>query len=587
MTRAEKPVPISTIPEGGFESRGDGGAFDARQVILALVVSVFISAAGTLAGVSQYAGSREALIGDAQTRASRFETVYREASEARLQALRLGAEIIARDTLIMAALMQRDRPELARRSVPLFEQVLRPRFGVTVLGFQVTADVNFFRAHRPDLFGDSLADRAMVAAVMKSRVPVVGLEIGRIGPELRVIAPVVSGETFVGNVELGSSPWDALQIAAQATGLDFGFALDRRVAETLDRTRGTGDLTKGEVLYIRFSRPEARDMLALAPFNPAETAAQASRGEGREVFVQTIPIVDVSRQPVIHITVAEELTDALAQARNRIVLSTASATGVVLAIVLIGLFQFRALRARLERSFSGRLQDVRSKARAYDQIRQSLNDLDAWKLGLLSELVLLIRDPLIAVQGAIDTAMRGDPEVAGPSLAFAAREVHRLNTAVEDQSTMLLMRERLKRAEPEPVDVTALTSAIAAEAGGAPAIQVSASAGLPPALCDASLLRAALRTVVLVLQRRSDATALVITIRTEDGVIVGRVAGSGAWNGTVPNLDELVAFGMATDEETGSPLILARLTFEHFNGSLSLLDGEPDRVGFHFSLKAA
>ncbi|GJE40984.1 hypothetical protein F6X53_22945 [Methylobacterium soli] len=578
MTRVEKPVSISAISEGGFE---------ARQVILALVVSIFIIAAGTLAGVSQYAGSRAALIGDAQTRASRFETVYREASEARLQALRLGAEIIARDTLIVAALMQRDRPELARRSVPLFEQVLKPRFGVTILGFQVAADVNFFRAHRPDLFGDSLADRAMVAAVMKTRVPVVGLEIGRLGPELRVIAPVVSGDTFVGNLELGSSPWDALQIAAQATGLDFGFALDRRVAETLDRTRGTTDLAKGEVLYIRFSRTEARDLLALIPFNPAETAAQSSQADGREAFVQTIPIVDVSRQPVIHITVADDLTDALARARNRIVLYTASATAILLAVMLIGLFQFRALRARLERSFSGRLQEVRSKARAYDQIRQSLNDLNAWKLGLLTELILLIRDPLIAVQGAINTAMRGDPEVSGPSLAFAASEVHRLNTAVEDQATMLLMRDRLRRAEPEPVDVTALTSAVAAEAGGPPAIQINASAGLPPVRCDASLLRAAFRTVVLVLQRRSDATSLVMAIKTEDGVIVGRIVGSGAWKGTMPSLDELVAFGMATDKEAGSSLILARLTFEHFDGSLSLLDNEPNRVGFQFTLKVA
>ncbi|GJD55183.1 cache domain-containing protein [Methylobacterium dankookense] len=577
-------VPFAAMPEGGLEARG---ALDARQIILALVVAAFIIAAGTLAGVSQYAGARHALVSDSQTRASRFETVYREASESRLQALRLGAEIIARDTLIVAALTQRDRAELARRAVPLFEQVLKPRFGVTILGFQVTADVNFFRAHRPDLFGDSLADRAMVAAVMKSRVPVAGLEIGRIGPELRVIAPVVSGDAFVGNLELGSSPWDALQIAAQATGLDFGFALDRRTAETLDRPRGTSDLIKGEVLYMRFSRPEARDLLAAVPFNPAETAPVATRGDGREVFVQTVPILDVSRQPVIHITVAEDLTDALAQARNRIVLYTATGTGILLAIVLVGLFQFRALRARLERSFSGRLQEVRSKARAYDQIRQSLHDLNAWKLGLLTELILLIRDPLTAVQGAIDTAMRGGSETAGPALAFAANEVRRLNTAVEDQSTMLLMRDRLKRAEAEPVDVAALASGIAAEAGGAPAVQLSVPAGLPPARCNASLLRAALRTTILMLQRRSDAPSIVVALKAEDGMIVGRVAGSGAWKGALPSLDELVAFGAATEEGAGSSLILARLTLEHFNGSLSILEGEPNRVGFHFSLKAA
>ncbi|WP_336486356.1 cache domain-containing protein [Methylobacterium nigriterrae] len=580
-------APISTVLDSGFEGRGDGAALDMRQIILALVVTAVIVGGGILAGVSQYASSRHVLIHDAETRASRFDTVYREASEARLQSLRLGAEIIARDTLIVAALTQRDRAELARRSVPLFEQVLKPRFGVTILGFQVTADVNFFRAHRPDLFGDSLADRAMVAAVMKSRLPVAGLEIGRIGPELRVIAPVISGETYVGNLELGSSPWDALQIAAQATGLDFGFALDRRTAETLDRARGTTDLTKGEVLYIRFSRPEARDLLAAAPFNPAETAPLAARGETREVFVQTIPILDVSRQPVIHITVAEDLTDALADARNRIALYTGLATAILLAVVLVGLFQFRALRARLERSFSGRLQEVRSKARAYDRISQSLRDLDAWKVGLLTELILLVRDPLTAVQGAIDTAARGTCEVSGPALAFAASEVRRLNAAVEDQSTMLLMRDRLKRAEVESVDLASLASEVVTEAGGPPAVQLNVPAGLPPARCNAPLLRAALRTIVVTLQRRTVTTSIVVALKLEDGAIVGRVAGSGTWRGNPPSLDELVAFGTTTEEEPGSPLILARLTLQQFNGSLSFLEGEANRVGFLFDLKTA
>ncbi|GEP10009.1 cache domain-containing protein [Methylobacterium gnaphalii] len=587
MITAEKTIAFPTRPEAGFDAVGEGRSLDRRQLIVALVVAVVIVGGGVLAGVSQYAGARYALIHDAQTRATRFETIYREASEARLQAIRLGAEIIARDPSIVAALMQRDRAELARRSVPLFEQVLKPRFAVTILGFQVNADVNFFRAHRPDLFGDSLAERSMVSAVMKSRVPVAGLEIGRIGPELRVIAPVISGDTFAGNVELGSSPWDALQIAAQATGLDFAFALDRRTAETLDRTRGATELTKNDVLYIRFSRPEVRDLLAEAPYSPADAAPQATRSGGHELFVQTIPIEDVSRQPVIHITVAEDLTGALAEARNRILFYTTIATTLLLAVILVGLFQFRALRARLERSFSGRLQELRTKARAYDQISQSLHDLDAWKLGLLTELVLLIRDPLTAVQGAIDRAMKDNPQASGPALAFAATEIRRLNAAVDDQSTMLLMRDRLTRVEPEPVDLASLAAEVTGEAGSAPAIQLAVPAGLPPVRCNAPLLRAALRSIIQTVMKRSDATVIVVALKVEGGSVVGRVAGTGTWRGTPPSLDEVVTFGAASEKDAGNPLILARLTLEQFNGSLSLLEGEPGRVGFQFDLKAA
>src|SRR5690242_10169446 len=85
MIRAEMTAPISTVLDSGFEGRGDGAALDMRQIILALVVTAVIVGGGILAGVSQYASSRHVLIHDAETRASRFDTVYREASEARLQ----------------------------------------------------------------------------------------------------------------------------------------------------------------------------------------------------------------------------------------------------------------------------------------------------------------------------------------------------------------------------------------------------------------------------------------------------------------------------------------------------------------------
>lgn len=576
-----------TLPDTGPVLRGEHGASDVRQIILALVVSVVIVAGGLLAGVSQYAGARRALVDDARTRALRFDAVYREASEARLQALRLAAEIVARDTLVIDPLARRDRAELARRAVPLFEQILKPRFGVTLLGFQGTDETTFLRAHRPEQFGDSVAGRAMGAAVTRGRSTVAGLEIGRAsGPELRAMSPVVSGETLVGTVELGSSLFEALQIAAQATGLDFGFAMDRRAAEALDRPPGPEALQKGDAVYIRFSRPEVRDLLAAAPVDLAEQAPQVVDSAGREIFVRTAPVLDVSRQPAVRITLVEDLTAPLAERRGQIVLYTALGTALLLALVLAGLLQFRALRTRLERSFSGRLREVHAKAQAYDRISQSLRDLTAWKLGLLGELVLLIRDPLTAVQGALETAGRAGEPSAGPALAFAAGEVRRLNAAVADHTTMLSMRDRLRRVEAGPVDLAGLADAVAADAGGAPAIRAAVPADLPPAQANAALLRAALRTLVLTLQRGSDTAPIVIEAAPEGDGIAGRIAGSGGWSGEPPGLEEVAAFGSAMRQQAGSPLILARLTVEHFGGTLAVLD-EPGGAGFRFTLRAA
>ncbi|MGX7705299.1 cache domain-containing protein [Methylobacterium sp. Gmos1] len=559
-----------------------GTTFGTRQVLLALVAAVAACAIGLLTGVGQYASARRAVADDAENRAARFEAVFREASEARLQALRLGVEVLARDEGIVEAFRRRDRAELARRTVPLYEQVLKPRFGVTVFDFPGTDGTMFFRAHRADLFGDSVAERAMVTATLKSRITVAGLEIGRSGPELRAMTPVVAGEALIGALELGSSPWDALQIAAQATGLDFAFAMDRRTAELLDRVRGSADLAKGDVLYIRTSKPGIRDLLAGAAFDPGAAGAMLLASEGREIFLRTIPVPDASRQPVTRVTVVEDLTEGLSARRTTIVLYTGLATLVLLGLILTGIFQFRALRARLEESFAGRLQEVRSKALAYDRMNHTLRDLQGWKLGILSELVLVVRNPLAAVQGALDAAR---PRAgASPEIAFAAGEIGRLNAAFDDHVKMLAMRDRLQRIDVEPVDFAAMLAELLDESGSYDRIAIAA---LPPVAGNAALLRAAFRALVHALPRRANAVGLSVEAWSEGAAVSGLITGTGAWAAGPPALDEAVAFASGLGPRLGESLVLARLTIEGFGGALALVDEDPRRIGFSFTLRSA
>lgn len=556
------------------------------QIIGALLAAVIIVSVGVLAGVSQYAGVRLALLQDAAVRSTRFESVFREGSEARLQALRLAAEITARDEPLLDALRRRDRTDLARRSVPMFEQVLKPRFNITVFDFPGIDGTMFFRAHRPDLFGDSVGDRAMVTATLKGRISVSGLDIGRSGPELRAMTPLVAGEAIIGALELGSSPWEALQSAAQATGLDFGFAMDRRIAESLDRPRGSTDFIRGDALYIRYARPEVRDLLDGVPFDPLDAAPQLLHGKGYEAFVRTLPVLDVGRKPVTRVTLVEDLTDTLAARRMSIILTTTIAVAVILAVALVGLFQFQALKARVERSFSGRLKEVRSKASAYDRVSQSLRDVQAWKLGLVGELALLIRDPLASVQAIVERAAQRDGG-SDQALVHAANEIRRLGAAVDGQVTMLTLRDRLRHVEAEAVDLVALSAAVSGEIGGPAIVQVAIPSTLPRVRSNAPLLRAALRAVLQSLKHRSDAVSVTIDAHLDGTAVVGRITGAGAWRGSAPVLDEASAFGSSTSQDSSPSLILARITLEHFGGTLTFQDGDAKLAGFAFSLAVA
>lgn len=175
-----------------------------RQVLVAVVTVLVVVSVALLAGVSQYAGAKHDLVAELETGADRFDAVFREAVESRLQSLRLAAEILARDDGVAGALANRDRSELGQQTVGFYNDTLKPRFALSILGFQTPDGIMFFRAHRPQLLGDDASGRTAVATVLKSRVSIAGIELGRTGPELRALTPVIVHDTLAGSVEVGS-----------------------------------------------------------------------------------------------------------------------------------------------------------------------------------------------------------------------------------------------------------------------------------------------------------------------------------------------------------------------------------------------
>lgn len=564
-----------------------------RQYLLAIVAALLVAAVGLLAAVSQYAGAKQQVLAELETAADRFEAVFREAVESRLQSLRLGAEILARDEGIGNALARRDRPDLAQRTVTFYSDVLAPRFALSILGFQTPDGIMFFRAHRPSLLGDDASGRAAVATALKARVSIAGIELGRIGPELRAVTPVVLKDQVVGSVELGSGILEPLQLGSRATGLDFAFAVDEKASEALDRPyNARTDVARNGALYFSFSRPEVREILRQPAFDPASSGPRVLETPDRTIFVETIPVNDIGGRPMTRMTVLRDLTPQLAELRTSITLRTAGIGLLVLVLVLFGLFRFRTLRAGLERSFAGRLQELREKAQAYDAVRQRLRDVDAWKVAIVNELVLLLKDPLVAIQGALETAggtgeaARIPAQPASSPLGFAAAEVRRLRAALDSQAEVIALRNGWRSAATEPVTLGALIGHLPGTLpGGTPVTIAGEAAGLHIA-GDRALLRSAFAALTTALDRRTEADALSFSAELRGSEIVGRLAGPGRWRTGPPRLDDTAPLGALPAGEPDDGLAVARAAFERLGGSLDHV-AEPGQVGFTFALRAA
>ena len=119
-------------------------------------------------------------------------------SEARLATAL--AQYTAEIEPIKGSFSRRDRESLAQVITPAF-RVLKKEFGVKQLQFHTPPATSFFRAHKPEKFGDDLSSfRNTVVDVNQQSIPIMGIERGVAGIGIRGVVPVSGAD---GSVEFG------------------------------------------------------------------------------------------------------------------------------------------------------------------------------------------------------------------------------------------------------------------------------------------------------------------------------------------------------------------------------------------------
>jgi diguanylate cyclase (GGDEF)-like protein/PAS domain S-box-containing protein len=109
---------------------------------------------------------------------------------------------IVLDTELISYFGSRDRDALAAKAMKAFESLQRS--DIDIYHFHLPNNQTFFRAHRPERFGDDLtAVRPMVVLANESQTPITGWEEGRHGFALRHIEPVFDQSEYIGAIELG------------------------------------------------------------------------------------------------------------------------------------------------------------------------------------------------------------------------------------------------------------------------------------------------------------------------------------------------------------------------------------------------
>ncbi|MBU0511029.1 MAG: methyl-accepting chemotaxis protein [Chloroflexi bacterium] len=110
---------------------------------------------------------------------------------------------LAQQPDVQAALAARDRDELMRLALPIYDE-LNEKIDLYVFHFHTPPATSFLRLHKPDEYGDDLSSfRRLVVTANANQTSISGLEKGRDGLVIRGIAPISLGWQHVGTVEFG------------------------------------------------------------------------------------------------------------------------------------------------------------------------------------------------------------------------------------------------------------------------------------------------------------------------------------------------------------------------------------------------
>ncbi|MCK4513683.1 MAG: HAMP domain-containing protein, partial [Spirochaetaceae bacterium] len=404
-----------------MKAKKDTGHRGLKSKVLILVV-VAALVGGAALEIQSYRTLRNNMNAEVLNTLTTFNTIFNDQIAVKSEDISMAVELILQNELITTAFGQGDRATLERLTVEFFNERLNPEFGIAQFQFHVPPATSFFRAHAPEKFGDDLSSfRHTVTAVNSTRQPVVGLEVGRGGPGIRIVYPVFDGDEHVGSVEFGGSIAGALAAAHNTTSAEYAIAIYEEVFQAARRfDLQETDVVKGDLTFYDYSGDHVRDIVE--SFDLDKVGEVVTMGD-RQMMAKLFPIVDFSGKTVGQVLAIKDIT-AMRDATTREIIRQSIIVGLillafatVLTISVLGILTRHVLKPlRQAATLSGEiargdLSVVIPEVKSRDEIG-TLN-------ASFREMLAFLNDALGQVGEAVDQVNTGSEQVAQASQSLS------------------------------------------------------------------------------------------------------------------------------------------------------------------------
>ncbi len=260
-----------------------------------------------------------------------------EVVAATIKGYSMSAELIINDENVLKAFAARDREKLKNYLLPIYNNELRPNFGVRQFQFHTPPATSFLRLHKPSKFGDDLSGfRKTVIEANKTKKPIVGFEVGRGGLGLRVVYPVEYQGKHLGTMEFGASVKSILDKITAKNNLAYSVGIYKDVFKSAGRfNNGTNDVVKNNLVFYTFSNPEAQSFLKETDIDKKSSRIESNDDTYGVVY---LPITDYSGKNIGYFVFYKNETEFIHDVNTGIIKDVVSQ--LVVGLILIGILLF-------------------------------------------------------------------------------------------------------------------------------------------------------------------------------------------------------------------------------------------------------
>ncbi|BAI81004.1 methyl-accepting chemotaxis protein [Deferribacter desulfuricans SSM1] len=274
-------------------------------------------------------------------------TLTSNSIDLKLKDLSLAVETLVQNKILNEYFAKQDRESLKNELSDYFKR-LKKEYGLSQFQYHIPLATSFLRLHKPKKFGDDLSSfRKTVVECNKSKKPVVGIEVGRGGPGLRVVYPVFYEGEHIGSVEFGGSIYAIINQLSDTLGLEYAIGIFDDVFKNAKRFENAKtDIVKDNIVFYYYKGSTIKNVLK-DHFNEAKIKIS-----DKTFFSYKYPLKDFSGEKIGYIYYVHDFTPAISALKSNMYRTI---TAIIIVALLINVivylflsFAFKPMKGFLE-----------------------------------------------------------------------------------------------------------------------------------------------------------------------------------------------------------------------------------------------